>query len=518
MVRKNIVFASALLMSAVSFSQSVTIEGIKGRFFTGVNPIVSGVDGDVSGYYTYSQIEKAKKGMRTYQFTLVDKELSKKVEIPVELHKFAFINNTVFNGKYFLISFDDRKNKKMVTKVIDLEGTVVKTKEVLVEKKRLVGSTVYPAANGDGFYSIKVISEKNKNGFSMTKINNQLDEIWTINEVTEKGIVRCLDLVNNEDRIVIWKEVGLSIKKLKPEVVSYDAKTGQEIFAYGGYDGTSTILYNQIRIADDGAVVLGGAYVNGEKYRSVNNSGIYVLKLTKDGEKVLYTKVDNKEKIQAVLKATSTGFSVGSKDKVWVEDLILDGDEIVVVSEMFRLNMNLKPGAVQKPRDIITGKFVGDMNYSNSNGKSPKQTFEIMDYILFKFDKEGGLTEIKTLAKTSHNKVTTYYPYSNMYGLDVARNMERLGWFDYGFTIELDGQKLMVCSNNAEARKPQVFTYALDGNYTKKEIDLKQQAKVNLDDARVSYFKPIANSDGKIAVAYYQRKLKKVTINIEDLH
>ena len=65
--------------------------------------------------------------------------------------------------------------------------------------------------------------------------------------------------------------------------------------------------------------------------------------------------------------------------------------------------------------------------------------------------------------------------------------------------------------------KPQVFTYHLKGDVAKSEIDLKQEAKINLDDGRVSYFNPMRNEGSNIAVAYYQRKLKRITVNIESV-
>ena len=162
--------------------------------------------------------------------------------------------------------------------------------------------------------------------------------------------------------------------------------------------------------------------------------------------------------------------------------------------------------------------FIGDISYRDESGKAPKVTFEIMDYILFKFAKDGELIEIKPIVKEKYNKLTVYSPFVNLYGMSMAAVVERLGWFDYGFTTtNLNGDKIMVCSNNAEARKPQVFSYELKDDFNKVQIDLKQEANINLDEGKVSYFKTMRNDGSKIAVAYYQRKLKRITINIESL-
>lgn len=514
-MRKIFIAALVVVFTANLSAQSVKIEGVKANKFNGVTPIISEVDETVSGYYTYYMLDKGKKGARTFEFAIIDKGVKNVVKTPITLHKSSRINNTVFNGKFFLISYNDFKNKKIVFNVIDLTGKIVKEKSIPTGKMKYTTSTVYPAAGGEGFYVVRPIAEKKVKGFSIEKLDNQLNEKWKIHEKIAKGRSAVADLINTKDRFVIWKEHGLSIKKLKPEIVCYDANTGDKIFSRDGYDGSSTILYNQLRLDKDGSILAGGAYVDGEKYKSANNTGVYLLKLSNKGKEILYTKVSNKEKIQPVLKATSKGLNIGSKDKILVEDLIVDGDNIIVISEMFRKNMNATPAMIQQTRDLVTGKAIGAVG-DKDNGKV---TLQIMDFMLFKFNQKGDLAEIKAIKKEKYNKITAWNPYSKMYGMDLAKAAQRLGWFDYGYsTVGKDGKRLMVCSNNAEARKPQVFTYALDGSYAKTKINLKQEAKINLQKGKVSSFKTMRNTKGKVAVAYYQRKLKTITINIEPLY
>jgi hypothetical protein len=516
---KLVTLGLSMLLAASSFAQSVQIDGVKGLRFTGVKPIYADNGTSVSGYYTYYLVDKGEKGMRTLEFSIIDKGVTKVTKTEIELHRTATLNNTVFNGKYFLISYDDRKNKQIVFKVLNLDGEIVAENEIAAEKKRTANSVVYPGANGEGFYIVRPALVKNRiRGFYLEQIDNELNVKWTVEDLTEKGYIGVANLINNKDRVVIWREHGSGIKKIKPQIVCYDAADGSAVFTRDGFDGESTIMHNEIRIDDEDNVILGGPYVDGEKYKVVNNTGVYLLKLSKEGEEVFYTKIVTKESIQPVLKKVSEGFAVGSKDKIWIEDVVIEGDEIVVISEMFRKNFNPKPQAFQGPRDLITGKWMGDMSYRDENGKAPKVTFEIMDYILFKFGTSGDLRDIMPIKKDDYNKLTVYTPYVNLYGLQMAAAVEEAGWFDYKFVTEGDdGKKIMVCSNNAEARKPQVFTYGLSDDHTKSEINLKQEAKVNLDDGRVSYFGVMMNEGTNIAVAYYQRKLKRITINIESI-
>ena len=508
-----------MLISASCFAQSVQIDDVKGLRFKGVKPIFADDGETVSGYYTYYMVERGEKGMRTLEFSIIDKGITKVTKTQIDLHRTSTLNTTVFNGKYFLISYDDRRNKQIVFKVIDLDGKIVATNEIAAEQKRVASSVVYPAANAEGFYIVRPALVKNRiKGHYLEKIDNNLKQVWQIEDVTEKGIIAVAALANNQDRVVIWREHGSGIKKINPQIVCYDAATGETIFERDGFDGKSTIMHNQIRIDDENNVILGGPYVDGQKYKSVNNTGIYLLKLSKDGEENFYTKIVTKEEIQPIMKAVSKGVTLGSKDKIWIEDVVFDGDNIIVISEMFRKNFNPKPQAFQGPRDLITGKWIGDMSYRDENGKAPKVTFEIMEYILFKFSANGELDKITPIAKDGYNKLTVYHPYVGLYGLPMAAVVEEAGWFDYRFTtVGEDGKRLMVCSNNSEARKPQVYTYALDEHFTKSEINLKQEAKIDLDKGRVSSFNTMPNEGQKIGVAYYQRKLKRITVNLEAL-
>ena len=516
---KLLTLGLSVVLTASSLAQSVQIDNVRGYRFTGIKTITSDNGNGVSGYYTYYLTEKGDKGMRTLEFSIIDKGVTKVTKTPIELHRSSTLNNTVFNGKYFLISYDDRKNKQIVFKVLDLDGKIIATNEIKAEKARVATSVVYPGANGDGFYVVRPALVKNRvRGHYLEKIDNELNEQWKIEDITEKGYIGIANLVSNDDRLVIWREHGSGIKKIKPQVVCYDAATGETVFTRDGFDGESTIMHNEIRIDDDNNVILGGPYVNGEKYKVVNNTGIYLLQLSKEGEEMFYTKIVTKTDIQPILKKVSKGVSVGSKDKIWLEDVVIDGEDIVLISEMFRKNINAKPQMVQGPRDRITGKYMGNIDYRDENGKAPKVTLEIMDYILFKFSMDGELKEIKPITKEKYNKLTVYHPHVNMYGLQLAALAEEAGWFDYKFTtIAEDGSQLMVCSNNAEARKPQVFTYGLSDDNTKTEINLKQDSNIDLEEGKVSYFGVMKNEGEQIAVGYYQRKLKRITVNIESL-
>ncbi len=94
------------LYGPVAFSQILEFNDISKRDFNGVMPIIDQKE-NVTGYYTYYELEKEGKGMRLYEFAFADKQLGGIKKYNLSIHKRAEINKVVFNDKYLLISYDD---------------------------------------------------------------------------------------------------------------------------------------------------------------------------------------------------------------------------------------------------------------------------------------------------------------------------------------------------------------------------------------------------------------------------
>lgn len=518
-----LLFVLILLFKGASFSQILEFEDISNRDFNGVFAIKDQKE-NVMGYYTYYEVDKESKGMRLYEFTFTDKNMGEVKKYSLSIHKKAEINTVVFNDKYLLISYDDIKNKKIVFTTISTSGEKIGYKEYEVAKRRNVEGDFYPS-EGDGFYLVKPNIVKGRTGYIFQKYDNNLEELWSQEIMPEpKSKIAYLsveDILVSKDRIVIAQNTGLSMKKYRLNIIGYDAKSGSKAFDYETYDGMATPVYNAMNFEDNGDLLISGTYEDKDYISEINYDGVYILKLSNEGKKLMFTKVSYKEKIQSVLKETSRSNGLGSKDKLFLEEVIHEGDAYYIIGEMFKKNYQASNmGGVfalaQGIRDVATGKYIG---WSNSNSNAPTYTFEIMDYIIIKFDEQGNYMETTSLLKEKYNKISVYYPYNLMGGLRMARTMSYFGWFDFGFVSKspLDGKNIIICSDQA-TRKPDVYFYELDNQFRKTTINLKQRVKVMLDDeARVNYFRVLKNTDDKVAVVYYQRKIKKVSITLEDI-
>ncbi|MBS2098100.1 DUF6770 family protein [Carboxylicivirga linearis] len=516
-MKKIVLAISLLLCYHCVYSQTIEINDIVTSRFTDINPILSGIDGEVEGYCAFYMLEKESKGNRLFEFNIISKDLSSSNQTSISIHKNAEVNNVIFNGQYSLVSVDDRKNKQIKLYILDKAGKIVTEKTIETDKKRLAASTVFADRTGEGFYVVSPIDEKKKNGYTLSKVDNKLENIWRIEQTVPKGLKTVSDIISTKNQLVVWENFENG-NKVKPTIISFDPSNGDKRFEYECYDGTNTLLYNNIRLDEEGNVFAGGAYVKGEKINGVNNEGVYLLKLTNTGKEGLYTKVNNKENIQEVLKKTNTSFSLGSKDKVLVEDLILKDDKIIVVSEMFRKNTNITPAAVQATRDLITGKYVGYAGGGSQPSEKGKVVMDIRDYIFFVFNKEGELEEIQPGLKEDNNKITCWYPYVNLPGMVLAKQLHSAGWFDYAFnTLDDNGEVILICKDNSSGDKPVVYSFNLTQNYLKNTIDLKHQSKLNLEKGKVSYFDVMKNDQGKMVNVYYQRKLNKITLTLESI-
>ena len=172
-----LLFLILFVTKQTAFSQIIEFEDISDRDFNGVFAIKDQNE-NVTGYYTYYEIDKESKGMRLYEFAFTEKELGAVKKYKLSIHKKAEINNVVFNDKYLLISYDDIKNKKIVFTTISTEGEEIGRKEYEVAKRKNVEGDFYPSA-GDGFYFVKPNIVKRRTGYILEKYDNNLEVVWT---------------------------------------------------------------------------------------------------------------------------------------------------------------------------------------------------------------------------------------------------------------------------------------------------------------------------------------------------
>lgn len=428
-----------------AFGQSAEIRDVRKREFRGVYPIVNKQTKEPQGYYTFYVNEKVGKGMTNFIIAIFDLDLKLVKQTPITITKNSNVDGSEFNGEDFLFVFNDISKKTLTYVTVDSKGDIIQTRGIKEKKLYSATADVYPSNNG-GFYIVKPIKEK-KWGYSVERVDRNLNTLWERRYMPEKGIVTVEAVESDLDKIIVIQAVKPTItsRKAKAEFVCLSDKTGDPIFNYSLFDGTSTAIPTAFLIDKDKNIVTGGMFFEGEKMDAVNSDGIFFLKLSPSGEKLSYNKVDWDNGIQQVLNKTKKGFKIGSKPKVYFQDIVQDQDgSYHVISETFQKNYQLMSSGL---KDAITGRFIG---YISNDRNNKPVTFEIMDFMLFDFDNKGDMTNMNIIEK-DHTKISVYYPYSGYGGLAMARIVDKFGWFNYGFvsTTGSSNEKLLISSNFA---------------------------------------------------------------------
>lgn len=368
-MKKLVLIMIALLMSNAYLvnAQRAEIRDVRKREFRGVHAIVNKQTQETQGYYTFYVNEKLGGGMVNFVITIFDVNLKLVKQTPITITKRSVVDGSEFDGNDFLFIFNDIAKKKLTYVTVDDKGSIIKTKGIEEKKFAATTADVYPS-NNNGFYIVKPIKEK-KWGYSVAKVDRDIKTLWEKRFVPTKGIVTVEAIESGSDRIIVIQltKPTISSKKGKGEIVCMDDKTGKILYKYPLFDGEFTAIPSAFLIDRKGNIVTAGMYFKGERMRSVNSDGLFFLKLSPEGKKIEYNKVDWDAGIQQLLKATSSKISIGSKPKVFFHDIVQSEDGgYQIIAETFRKSMPLKTFRIAI---LLSGRYIGDPYHQDSEGR-----------------------------------------------------------------------------------------------------------------------------------------------------
>jgi len=491
------------------FAQSVEVQNVRKREFRGVSPIKNVVTNEVTGYYTFYVNEKIGDGMVNFIVDIFDKELNLIKETPITITKRSNVDGAEFNGKEFLFVFNDVLKKTLTYVSMDSDGEIIKKQTIVEEKRYASTADVFTAQ--DGFFIVKPIKEK-KWGYSIEKIDSDLNSLWEKRMTVEKGMVGVEAVSASADRIIVIEvsKPALMSTKATAKLVCVSDETGELIYEYSLYDGTSTCMPSAFLIDKDNNVITGGMYFKGERWDDVNSDGIFFLKLDANGEKLAYSTEDWDEGISKYIKNTSVkSFTISSKPKVIFHEIVQTADgNYRLIGETFKKNYQL---VSMKIKDAITGRFIGDISSDDDNNKPI--TFEILDFILFKFDGEANMTNVSIIPK-EHTKISCYSPYNGLGGMRLAQVVKDFGFFNFAFVTTMpDVAEPLLVSANFVDEKAYIGINTIDlendSKFTKIPITRR-----TIKGGSIGVMPAIS---GKLAIYIYSKKDENILIYFEDI-
>lgn len=505
-MKKSILLLGLLFLALASTAQTVTIPGVKGRFYNGVHSI------EDKGFYTIYLGEKLKKGMREYVLEIYDLDLNSINKTKVVVNKADVLVGSEFNGKFFFFAFNNYSKKTNSYFIFDAQGKEVKKETIPVKRLASVGSAgIYPARDGSGFYITSIVKEK-KWGYRIRKMDNNAQVKWDKTFTRPKGLASIATAESSNGRLTIITNERPSLmayRKAMRFMISIDDNTGDELYKIPLFDGTTTAIPSSLFVEADGTTVSCGMYYNGEKVKEKNSDGIFFLKLAPDGTEVARNYIDWDNGIQEALAATSRKFSIGSKPKVLFHEIIPEpGGGYQVISETFR--KTVKAGTV--------------MAMMANNNEPPPMGFTVMDYIIFNYDNMGNPVDINKIEKP-YKSIMVDGRVAQMGGVALAARLKQMRVFTYEFSTTLEGsdQRVIVFTNFEEAGlgkgKPYIgistITPGEESKTRKIPVSKKHTAKATgAKDLKSGCLKA---RPGKMCTYLYDRKDKVISIAIEDL-
>jgi len=507
-MKKHLLLVVVLVLLGVGgFAQQAQISGVRRAEFRGVQSIKD------KGYYTFYVNEKAKKGMVEFMLEIYDLDLNLINKTPILITKQSQLIGGEFNGQDFLFAFSDLSKKQNSFVAVDLQGNIIKQEARQNKKFATAGTTaIYPSMDGDGFFVTQSVKEK-KWGYSIEKLDRNLSPIWEKTVTNERGFVgiEAAEAGNGQLVVISAERPNALSSKVFGKIVCFNGQDGEKKYEQPLFDGTLTGIPSAFLIDKEGNVVTAGMYFDGEKWDAANSDGIFFMKLSPTGEKLMYNSVDWDKGIQATLKATSRKFSIGSKPKVLFHEIVAaDNGGYQVIAETFR--KTLKAGTL----------------LAMAGGGNPNTIpwgFTIMDYIVFNYDNTGVPKDINKIEKP-YKSIYVDGSIASLGGVSLAYYLRKHKMFTFDFTTRLrdTDQQVIVYSNFEDTGlgkgNPYVGVSTIrmgeDSKTTKIPLSKKlaQYLTASPDDAKTG---ALMSKPGYVCMYHYDKKTQTINLVLEEL-
>lgn len=507
-MKKNLLLLVLLaLVTGFSYAQQAQISGVRPIEFRGVEAIEN------KGYFTFYVNEKAGKGMVEFMLEIFDQDLNLIKKTPILISKQSTMIGGEFNGKDFLFAFSNPLKKENTFATIDSDGNIIK-QEVRKNKKLATAGTtaIYPSMDGDGFFITQSVKEK-KWGYSVEKVDRNMSQLWEKTVTNDKGFVgiEAVETGNGKVIVVSAERPSAISKKVFGKIVSFDGSNGKLEYEQPLFDGERTGIPSAFLIDKGGNVVTAGMYFDGEKWDATNSDGIFFMKLSPEGKKLMYNAIDWDKGIQEKLKATSRKFAIGSKPKVIFHEIIEDGKGgYQVISETFRKTV--------KAATILAA--------AGGNAQNAPMGFTVMDFVIFNYDNTGVPKDIIKIEKPYKSGYVDGV-IADMGGVSLAYYMKRIKMFTYEFTTKLPGtdEQVIVYTNFEDAGlgkgKPYVGISTIESGEESKTTKIpltKKLAKfVSSGSPESVKTGSIKSKPGYVCLYYYDKKTKTINLALEEL-
>lgn len=495
-------------LSVTGFSQISKIEGINSFALRNSGAILD-KNNDVDGYYFYYVVDKLKKGDNEFAIQILDKNLNEVAKKTYVDNKNTFLMNSSFNNQALMFAMANFKEKRIDLLTFDKQANQQKTVSIPLETKEIQYlqltkqstsdfNVLFPVAN-KGFIFNKFEDNK-KIGYSLKYYPTDGGRGWEYNSPEKSKEIVSINPIEVNDKIVVAIETarpGMFSRKMTLRTKVLDVETGKLLFEIENSKKDKPRLINNAFIDKDNNIILMGEYFkDGDNIFDDRSLGIFTQVLDIKGNPVKEVLTSWKEDISKIAK-TSKSF-IDDKGYVYFHKIVkTDKGDYYGIGEYYKRTAS----AAGIGMAILT------------RGQAPVTQITITDAVIFKFNSDFKLVDIKDYEKSKSRA-----PSVSDFGSPQlnAHALKSYGAFDYEYTqLDKVNDRFYACFVDYEKEKGKKSRNAFktiiydDGTFSEDKIYLKDGDKE---------FKVMPAKVGNVMLVEYNKKEKTVNIHLEKLN
>ena len=510
---KNLILWMLLLCSIVSSAsaQKVTLTDIALKNFKGVKELKG------KGYYACYVDESSSMNGSNFILKFYDYNLTETASTKINLPSNVEIFDGSYNGSNFLIGFislsgKNAKSADITYVMFDESAKKINQRDVEIKSNFILQvKYLYPKIfpSEDGFFIVQA-EKKDKNGFSVEKVDNQLNKQWIESFFPEKGYILPHELHSENGFLaIISTTTPTSVSNIsRVRATVFDTSKGEKLYTRDLVKDNSplpsTILFDEI-----GNMTLGGMYYKGTKVRGDDSDGIFLSKYDIKGNAVF-------EKFYPWAGELKKEINHGKKKAdyliLWKKMFLFheikqqpDGG-YVMIGEAFK--NPLQNFMVQSPD-------------SQREGTKNSKFLYLLDFGLFYFDKNGDMGKLDFILKESKSIDLEWFSQNieriSASQMRVARQVKRNGLFTYRYISEVSaGKKIVVFKNRSRKGDHYIGIADLDDpdNFKKIPLDIKETVIQNTEET-YGVIENEVNPD-KITIWSHNKREKTIDIWLQE--
>jgi hypothetical protein len=505
-MKKQLLTAVLALVCASGFSQ-VKITGVN-NFNPAYSNAILNKNNDVDGYYVFYLADKLKKGEREFAIQLYDKNLTEVATKKYVDNKNTFLMKSSFNNSAMMFAMANYKTKEINLLTFDKQANQGSTYNIPLESKEMKYiqmmeasgdfNVLFPVEN-KGFIFNKVEDNK-KIGYSLKFYPTNGGKSWEYNSPDDSKTIMMISPIEVNKDVVVALETsrpGVMSRKLTITTKVLDVNTGKLLFEREYSKKDKPRLITNAFLNNDNSVVLMGEYFKaGDNIMDDKSLGLFTEVIDFTGKTTSENFTTWAEDVAKLMKVKD-GSKIKDKGYIYFHDVIkTQTGEFYAIGEFYKKTVSAAG---------MAGALLG--------GGTPMTQLTITDAVIFKFNKEFKLTEVKEFAKGKSRAPSVTDGGSPQLN---AHALKAMGAFDYVYTqIDKDNDRFYSCFIDYEREKGEKSKRAFktivydEGELTEDKIYLT-------GDDKQMYFKPAKL--GNVLLLEYNKKAKEVSLHLEKLN